>query len=142
MVANLLNSKEILESVDSNYVLASGLHHFGSSFLDPMLYSMCGTVHTNELCRIMLSQYYSSSMCSTLLLDLLRTFAGYLQLIPINTSISANLNNKKLASWLCQISPGATRFTCKQVLSINCTFGIPLRFYAFSLEGRPGWSIL
>ena len=108
LVANLLNSKEILESVDSNYVLASGLHHFGSSFLDPMLYSMCGTVHTNELCRIMLSQYYSSSMCSTLLLDLLRTFAGYLQLIPINTSISANLNNKKLASWLCKISPGAS----------------------------------
>ena len=101
--------------------LLLGLHHFGSSFLDPMLYSMCSTVHTNGLCRIMLSQYYSSSMCSTLLLDLLRTFAGYLQLIPINTPISANLNRKN-ASWLCQIFPGATRFTCKQVFVYKLQF--------------------
>ena len=61
--------------------LLLGLQHSGSSFFDPMLYSMCSTVHTNELCRIMLSQYDSSSMCSTLLLDLLRTFAGYFQAI-------------------------------------------------------------
>ena len=71
--------------------LLLGLQHFGNSFLDPMWPSMCSTVHVNKLCRTMLSQYYSSSMCPTLLWNLLRTCAGYLQFIPIHPPTPANL---------------------------------------------------
>ena len=103
--------------------LLLGLQHFESSNLDPMLYSMCSTVHTNELCPIMLSQYYSRSMCSTLLLNLLRTFAGYLQLIPINTPISANLNNQKN----CLLA--MPNFSGSHPLHVNTGFVYKLQFW-------------
>ena len=67
-----------------------------------------------------------------------RLFAAH----PNQYSRLSKSEPKKLASWLCQISPGATRFTCKQVLSINCNFCTPPRSYVFTLQGRPGWSIL